>query len=59
MYVLFKVSPLHKNIARAIQKTPKFYFYDTGQVLGDQGVKLENAPDFTDDFHELIVKENN
>ncbi len=43
MYVLFKVPPFHKNIARAIQKAPKFYFYDTGQVLGDQGVKLENA----------------
>lgn len=43
MYVLFKISPFHKNIARAIQKTPKFYFYDTGQVIGDQGIKLENA----------------
>ena len=32
MYVLFKVPPFHKNIARAIQKAPKFYFYDTGQV---------------------------
>ncbi|WP_242637597.1 ATP-binding protein [Desulfobacter hydrogenophilus] len=43
MYVLFKVPPFHKNIARAIQKAPKFYFYDTGQVIGEQGVKLENA----------------
>lgn len=43
MYVLFKVPPFHKNVARAIQKAPKFYFYDTGQVRGDQGVKLENA----------------
>jgi len=43
MYVLFKVPPFHKNIARAIQKAPKFYFYDTGQVLGDSGVKLENS----------------
>ena len=43
MYVLFKVPPFHKNIARAIQKAPKFYFYDTGQVLGEQGTKLENA----------------
>lgn len=43
MYVLFKVPPFHKNIARAIQKAPKFYFYDTGQVLGEQGIKLENA----------------
>ncbi len=43
MYVLFRVPPFHKNIARAIQSASKFYFYDTGQVLGDTGVKLENA----------------
>jgi predicted AAA+ superfamily ATPase len=43
MYVIFKVPPFHRNIARAIQKMPKFYFYDTGQVIGDSGVKLENT----------------
>lgn len=43
LYVIFMVPPYHKNIARAIQKSPKFYFYDTGQVLGDQGIKLENT----------------
>ncbi|MCG8636806.1 MAG: ATP-binding protein [Desulfobacterales bacterium] len=43
MYVVFKVPPFHKNIARAIQKAPKFYFYDTGQVMGDSGCRLENA----------------
>jgi len=43
MYVIFKVPPFHKNIARAIQKAPKFYFYDTGQVIGDQGIRLENT----------------
>lgn len=43
MYVIFKVPPFHKNIARAIQKSPKFYFYDTGQVMGDSGTKLENV----------------
>jgi predicted AAA+ superfamily ATPase len=43
MYVLFKVPPFHKNIARAILKAPKFYFYDTGQVVGDAGVRLENS----------------
>ncbi|MBU1398460.1 MAG: DUF4143 domain-containing protein, partial [Proteobacteria bacterium] len=32
----------HKNISRAILKSPKYYFYDTGQVSGDSGVKLEN-----------------
>jgi predicted AAA+ superfamily ATPase len=42
MYVLFRVPPFHKNVARAILKAPKFYFYDTGQVLGDNGTKLEN-----------------
>jgi predicted AAA+ superfamily ATPase len=42
MYVIFKVSPFHRNIARSILKAPKFYFYDTGQVSGDSGVKLEN-----------------
>ena len=38
MYVIFKVPPFHKNVARAIQKAPKFYFHDTGQVSGEQGV---------------------
>ena len=42
MYVIFKVSPYHKNVARSIQKSPKYYFYDSGQVLGDAGVRLEN-----------------
>lgn len=43
MYVIFRVPPYHRNVARAILKAPKFYFYDTGQVLGDQGIRLENA----------------
>lgn len=42
MYVIFRVTPLHRNVARSILKAPKFYFYDTGQVLGDAGVRLEN-----------------
>ena len=42
MYVIFRVSPFHKNIARSILKSPKFYFYDTGQVIGDPCAKLEN-----------------
>jgi hypothetical protein len=42
MYVIFRVAPFHRNIARAILKSPKYYFYDTGQVIGDPGVKLEN-----------------
>ncbi|MFZ5573462.1 MAG: ATP-binding protein [Thermodesulfobacteriota bacterium] len=42
MYVVFRVPPYHKNIARAILKSPKYYFYDNGQVDGDPGAKLEN-----------------
>lgn len=42
MYVVFKVTPFHKNIFRSLLKSPKYYFYDTGQVLGDPGTKLEN-----------------
>ena len=43
MYVLFVVTPYHQNIARAILKEPKIYFYDTGAVTGENGAKLENA----------------
>jgi predicted AAA+ superfamily ATPase len=42
MYIIFRVSPFHKNIARSLLKAPKYYFYDTGQVNGDNGIKLEN-----------------
>lgn len=42
LYVIFKVTPYHKNIARALLKEPKFYFYDCGQVIGDEGARLEN-----------------
>lgn len=42
MYVIFKVPPFHQNIARAILKSPKYYFYDTGQVEGNDGARLEN-----------------
>lgn len=43
MYLLFKVTPFHRNIARAILKEPKAYFYDAGAVKGDNGARLENA----------------
>lgn len=43
LYIIFLVHPFHKNIARSILKVPKVYFYDTGFVEGDGGVKLENT----------------
>lgn len=42
MYVVFKVTPFHKNISRSLLKAPKYYFYDTGQVMGNPGTRLEN-----------------
>ena len=42
LFVIFRVTPYHQNIARAIRKEPKFYFYDLGQVRGDKPVRFEN-----------------
>lgn len=42
LYLVFKVSPYHKNITRSNTKRPKYYFYDVARVKGDHGVKLEN-----------------
>ncbi len=42
LYVIFPVLPYHQNIARALLKQPKYYFYDNGMVTGDDGSKLEN-----------------
>jgi hypothetical protein len=43
LYVIFLVRPFHRNVARAILKEPKAYFFDTGYVRGDAGAKFENA----------------
>jgi predicted AAA+ superfamily ATPase len=41
IYAIFKVTPYHKNIARALLKEPKFYFYDIGRTR-EPGARLEN-----------------
>ncbi len=43
LYIVFAIQPWHHNIARAILQTPKVYFFDTGLVRGDAGVRFENA----------------
>ena len=43
LQVIFMVRPFHANVARAIQKEPKVYFYDSGHVVGDDGLRLENT----------------
>lgn len=43
MYVVFKITPHHRNIARSNLKQPKYYFYDVGQVdPSNPGARLEN-----------------
>jgi len=42
LYVIFKVTPYHKNIARSLLKEPKYYFYDNGRVMNETGAQLEN-----------------
>ena len=43
LHIVFLVRPFHSNIARAIQKEPKLYFYDSGYVEGQAGARLENT----------------
>ena len=42
LYIVFIVRPWHHNIARATLQAPKVYFFDTGLVQGDEGVRFEN-----------------
>lgn len=43
LHIIFLIRPFHSNIARAIQKEPKLYFYDSGYVEGQAGARLENT----------------
>ncbi len=42
LYIIFKVPTYSKKISRSILKRAKIYFFDTGLVKGDNGVKFEN-----------------
>jgi len=41
LYVIFRVTPYHNNIARAILKEPKYYFYDIA-LVENEGARFEN-----------------
>lgn len=49
VYVVFPVRPWHRNVARSVLKEPRYYFFDTGQVVpagpdpAADGSRLENA----------------
>jgi uncharacterized protein len=42
LFIVFIVRPWGHNIARATLLQPKVYFYDTGLVQGDEGIRFEN-----------------
>jgi predicted AAA+ superfamily ATPase len=42
MYLVFSVRPYTKSLPRAILKPPKVYFFDNGDVIGDEGARFEN-----------------
>ena len=56
LFVIFKITPFSKEISRSLKKEPKYYFYDSGLVDGDNGVKLENviACSLLKEVHRLI-----
>jgi predicted AAA+ superfamily ATPase len=42
LYLIFRVTPYHKNITRSLLKEPKFYFYDHAYIDTSEGAHLEN-----------------
>ena len=42
MYLVFSVRPYTNSLPRAVRKPPKVYFFDNGDVLGDEGARFEN-----------------
>jgi predicted AAA+ superfamily ATPase len=42
LFIVFRVSPFSKNIARSIKKEPKIYFFDLGMLPDDPEQKFEN-----------------
>ncbi len=42
MYLIFLVKPYTRSLPRAIHKPPKVFFFDNGDVIGDNGALFEN-----------------
>lgn len=42
LYIVFRVTPYSRNIARSLLKEPKIYFFDNGLVKESNGAKFEN-----------------
>jgi uncharacterized protein len=42
LFLVFRVTPFSRDIARSLLKEPKIYFYDTAMVNDEKGARLEN-----------------
>jgi predicted AAA+ superfamily ATPase len=42
MYLIFSIRPYTKSLPRAVVKPPKVYFFDNGDILGNEGARFEN-----------------
>jgi len=42
MYLVFTVRPFTKSLPRAVLKPPKVYFFDNGDIIGNEGARFEN-----------------
>lgn len=42
LFVVFKITPYSKNIARSVLKEPKYYFYDYTRIEDNYGALIEN-----------------
>ncbi len=42
LYIIFRVTPYSKKVARSLLKEPKFYFYDHTYAEDNDGARLEN-----------------
>jgi hypothetical protein len=43
LYIVFLIRPYHRHIARSLLKEPKLYFYDSGFVKAEEGIRFENT----------------
>lgn len=43
LFIIFLITPYTKRVTRGLRKQPKVYFFDTGAVRGDEGMRLENT----------------
>jgi predicted AAA+ superfamily ATPase len=41
-FIIFTIHPYTKNVAEAVKKEPRVFFYDVGRVRADEGFKIEN-----------------